>query len=463
MLSTFSTAMSLLLLATGGYFTLASGFFQFTHIGSIIKNTLGGLFSGKREHKKGTLTPYQALATALGGSIGTANIAGVGGAIMIGGPGAIFWMWVSGFLGMMTKFAEIVLAMRYRSKNDRGEWSGGAMQYMVKGMGAQYKPLASAFALFCVLAAFCGGGMVQSNTIAESVLTACETIPGLYYNDNTVRIIIGAVLAILCAVVIFGGLNRIGMAASMLVPFAGAMYVIAAVWVIAANVEGLGEAFKSIFEGAFGGFRPAAGGVVGFALARTMRVGVARGVFSNEAGVGSAPMAHASSNTNDPVKQGMFGIIEVFTDTILICTLTALAMLCSGVEIAYGSVSVSGMELARHTFATIMPDSMAGLFLSVSIFLFAFTSIIGWSLYGSRCAEFLFGSRGLFPYRIILAACVGAGTLIPIDMVWELGELFNLLMAACNIIALLALSELVVRSTKFYGQIGRRWTFGRNK
>ena len=254
MLSTFSTAMSLLLLATGGYFTLASGFFQFTHIGSIIKNTLGGLFSGKREHKKGTLTPYQALATALGGSIGTANIAGVGGAIMIGGPGAIFWMWVSGFLGMMTKFAEIVLAMRYRSKNDRGEWSGGAMQYMVKGMGAQYKPLASAFALFCVLAAFCGGGMVQSNTIAESVLTACETIPGLYYNDNTVRIIIGAVLAVLCAVVIFGGLNRIGMAASMLVPFAGAMYVIAAVWVIAANVEGLGEAFKSIFEGAFGGF-----------------------------------------------------------------------------------------------------------------------------------------------------------------------------------------------------------------
>lgn len=455
-----SLAMCFVLLSVGAYFSVLSRFFQVFGIKVIIKS----VFAKKSGAKKSDgITPLKALATALGGSIGTANIAGVASAIAIGGPGAIFWMWVSGILGMMTKYVEIALAMRTRRRGADGEFIGGAMYYMESGLGALGKPIAAAFALFCIMSAFCGGALVQGNTIALSVITVFDSF-GASVSELYVKLAVGALMALLSAFVIFGGARRISDAAGMLVPFAGVLYVAISLLVIARYSSNIGSAFASILSGAFGNFKPVAGGLAGFTLTKAMRVGAARGVFSNEAGVGSAPMAYVGVDTNDRVSQGILGIVEVFTDTILICTMTALAILCSNFYVPYGDVNASGMAIATQAYASILGANASSIFITVSVFLFAFTSIISWSLYGQQCTLYLFGKKGLLPYRTALVLFVAVGSVMNVATVWDLGELSNLLMASCNVAALLSFGGAEAKAVGFLGSLGynKRITIKRN-
>ncbi|MDO4568449.1 MAG: amino acid carrier protein [Clostridia bacterium] len=426
-------AVSAMLLATGAFFTVKTRFVQ-----------LLGFFRRSRrlsrvKRQGSAVTPYMALATALGGSIGTANIAGVASALAIGGAGSIFWMWMSGLLGMATKYAEIKLAMRYRQSRSDGAPVGGAMYYMEKGLHS--RRMGVVFAALCVSGALLGGGMVQSNTIAESAAGMISAL-GVPADHFTVAAVAGVITAILCGGVILGGVESIARVATMIVPLASLLYVGASIAVIAVNAEELPRAFSSIVTQAFG-IRPAVGGAAGYAFMLALRTGIARGTFSNEAGIGSAPMAHASSSESDPHAQAMLGVVEVFVDTIVICTLTALVVLCSGIAIPYGAADASGMLIAGDAFATLLGGNASGIFLCVSVALFAITSIIGWSLYGERGVEYVFGERGVKPYRLILVACIAIGAVVPVSIVWDMGEISNLLMAAVNIVALLALSAQV--------------------
>ena len=448
--------MLLLLVGTGVFLTVKVGFLQFTKFGYAMKNTVGKIFQ-KQTAAGGEVTPFQALTTALAATVGTGNIAGVTGAIAVGGPGAVFWMWISALFGMVTKYAEVVLAVQYRERNPKGDYVGGPMYYIKNGMGEKWKWLATLFSLLAALAAFGIGNMTQVNTIASSFNAAVDAFGGntgaatVVLFGQTVpisSIAVGMFVAVIVAMVLFGGIKRIGSVTEKLVPFMAAIYIVCALCVVGMNLSSVGKIFGMIFKGAFSA-KAALGGAFGITIMTTIQKGVGRGVFSNEAGLGSAPMAHAASSEKDPVKQGMYGIFEVFMDTLVICTLTALTLLCgveSGVEVAWGESA--GAELIIASFSTVFGSKMGSLIVAVSISLFALSTILSWSLYGSRCCEFLLGHKSTLVYQILFVLVVIIGATLDLELVWNIADTLNGFMAIPNLIALLALSGVVIKLTK---------------
>lgn len=435
--------MLILLVGTGIYLTIRTRGLQARRFGFILRSTIGSLFA-KDKKKSGSehnLTPFQAVSTALAGTVGTGNIAGVTGAIFVGGPGAVFWMWVSAFFGMMTKYAEIVLSVKYRQVDEKGAHYGGPMYYIEKGTGQKW--LAILFALLGGIACFGIGNIAQSTEIAGAVQSLTGLDP-LYT---------GIILAVLTAIVVIGGVKRIGQVASYLVPFMAIFYIVAGVAIILLRITDVPTALASIFTSAFSlEPREIGGGVTGYTIMVAMQQGVARGVFSNEAGLGSAPMAHAASDTKEPAEQGMWGVFEVFVDTIVICTLTSMAILLSGVlEYDLSSFASNGAA-AAEAFNAILPGTLGGTVLQISLLFFALSTILGWSYYGERCWGYLSNNSKAVNYIFKIAfvlmcmvGSVGSGTLM-----WDISDTLNGMMAIPNLVGLLLLSGTVIQVTRDY-------------
>ncbi len=420
--------MLVLLVGTGVYLTFRTNFFSILKLGYVLKNTLFKIFA-KGQAGEGEITPFQAVATALAATVGTGNIAGVATAIALGGPGAVFWMWLSAIFGMTTKFGEVVLSIKYREKTPDGRFVGGPMYYIQNGTGQKW--LAKIFAVFGALAAFGIGNMVQSNSVAASLQESFSVPP----------LVTGLVLAALTALVILGGIKRIGAVTEKLVPFMASIYILGALFIIIMNASHIPEAFGLIFSNAFTP-TAATGGFAGATLAMGIRFGIARGVFSNEAGLGSAPIAHAAATTDHPVRQGLWGVFEVFMDTIVICSLTALAILVSGLW----DSGVTGAALTTQAFDEAIIGG--GYIVSVGIMLFAFSTILGWSYYGERCAEYLFGPKAIVPYRVVWIPFVIIGSIGGLTFIWDLADTLNGLMAIPNLIGVVLLSGTVISLTK---------------
>lgn len=440
--------MMILIVGTGILLTVLTKFLQFRRFGYIMRNTIGTIFRKQTVSDKGAVSPFQAVCTALAATVGTGNIAGVAGAIALGGPGAVFWMWISALFGMATKYAEVVLAIRFRERNQRDEWVGGPMYYIKNGLGKRWKWLAVLFSVFGALAAFGIGNMTQVNTIAGSVVTSINAFTTLDKTGTTIiNLVVGVVIAAIAALVLLGGLKRIGRVTEKLVPFMSVIYIIGALTVVFSNIGQIGTVFSDIFRGAF---NPSAvlGGAVGIGISEAMKRGVGRGVFSNEAGLGSAPIAHAAAHTDSPVKQGLYGVFEVFADTIVICTLTALAILMSGVVIPYGTKV--GAELSIGAFTTLYGSGAASIVVTIGITLFALSTILSWGLYGTRCAEFLFGEKCDKIYKTVFVLFIVVGATMNLGLAWDIADTLNGLMAIPNLIAVLALSGTVFKLTKEY-------------
>lgn len=431
--------MLLLLVGTGILLTIRAGFPQLTKLGTIMKSTVGSLF-GEDAHKKDEagISPYQAVATALASTVGTGNITGVATAIVAGGPGAVFWMWVSALFGIMTKFAEVTLAVKFRQKNERGEWVGGPMYYMENGLNAKW--LGVIFACFATLASFGIGNMTQSNSIATALNETVGISP----------VVTGVVVAIIVAFVILGGIKRIAEVTERLVPVMGVIYVLLGVITIALNLDKLPGAFAIIFQGAFAP-QSVLGGVMGYTIMNAIRFGFARGVFSNEAGLGSAPIAHAAANTDNPVKQGMWGAFEVIFDTFIICTITSLVVVMSGMYTAEG---LDGAALSIAAF-----NQSVGMFGTVGVtigtVLFALSTLLGWSYYGEKSIEYLFKTKSWvgnvkLGYRVVFIAMSFVGAVGGLQLIWAIADTLNGLMAIPNLIALVLLSGTVTKLVKDY-------------
>ena len=436
----------ILIMGVGLYLTLGTRFLQFRKFGYAMKQTLGKIFS-KEKAKEGSITPFQAVCTALAATVGTGNIAGVAGAIAIGGPGAVFWMWISALLGMCTKFAEVTLAVHFREKNEKGDWVGGPMYFIKNGLGKKWMWLAYTFAAFGAITVLGTGNATQVNAIITSINSALSSF-GLVPAGGLpgVNLVFGIFIAIIVALVLLGGIKRIGHVTERLVPFMAVLYVILGLGVIVINIKSVPAVFASIFQGAF---NPAAitGGIVG-TMFTSMKKGVARGIFSNEAGLGTASIAHATADTDNAVKQGVFGIFEVFADTIVVCTLTALTILCSGITINYGVDA--GAELTIAGFAATY-GSWVTLFTAVAMICFAFSTILGWGLYGTRCVEFLAGSSKINkPFMLVYSAVAIVGATIDLGLLWGICDTFNGLMAIPNLIAVALLSPVVFKLIKAY-------------
>ena len=437
------------ILGVGLLLSVRTNFLQIRKFPYAIKTTLGRIFKHK-DASDGTMTPFQAVCTALAGTVGTGNIAGVAGAIAIGGPGAVFWMWCSALLGMCTKFAEVTLAVHYRERSDVGEWVGGPMYYIKNGLGKRWQFLAVLYSLFGVLTVFGTGNATQVNTITTAIDTALLEFH-IVAEDilPTLNLVIGILCAMLVAMVLLGGIKRIGSVSEKLVPFMALFYVILAVGVVLLNLPRLPYVIEEIFAGAF---NPAAftGGAIG-SLFLSMKNGVSRGIFSNEAGLGTGSIAHACADTRKPVKQGMFGIFEVFADTIVICTLTAMVILCSSVPVNYGTAA--GAELTISGF-TATYGSGASLFTAVALCCFAFSTIIGWGLYGSRFATFLFKTDKIVrPFFVVYSFVAILGATLDLGILWGVADTFNGLMSIPNLIALFLLSGTVVKlANEYFGE-----------
>lgn len=429
----------------GLYLSIRTNFLQIRKFPYAIKTTLGRIFR-KRDASDGAITPFQAVCTALAATVGTGNIAGVAGAIAIGGPGAIFWMWVSALFGMCTKYAEVTLAVHYREINANGELVGGPMYYIKNDLSKKWHWLAYLFAAFGVLTVFGTGNATQVNTITTAINSAL-----LNYNVisesavSTSNLIIGIIIAILIAMILLGGIKRIGHVTEKLVPFMALLYILLGLGVILLNIQNVPAVFASIFRGAFQP-RAVTGGIV-LSMFTSLKKGVSRGIFSNEAGLGTGSIAHACADTKKPVKQGMFGIFEVFTDTIVICTLTALVILCSGVAVDYGKAA--GAELTILGFTSTY-GSWVSIFTAVAMCCFAFSTAVGWGLYGARCIEFLFSEKVIKPFMVIYSLVAILGATANLGLMWSIAETFNGLMAIPNLIALFLLSGTVVKLTKEY-------------
>ena len=429
----------------GLYLSIRTNFLQIRKFPYAIKTTLGRIFR-KRDASDGAITPFQAVCTALAATVGTGNIAGVAGAIAIGGPGAIFWMWVSALFGMCTKYAEVTLAVHYREINANGELVGGPMYYIKTGLSKKWHWLAYLFAAFGVLTVFGTGNATQVNTITTAINSAL-----LNYNVisesavSTSNLIIGIIIAILIAMILLGGIKRIGHVTEKLVPFMALLYILLGLGVILLNIQNVPAVFASIFRGAFQP-RAVTGGIV-LSMFTSLKKGVSRGIFSNEAGLGTGSIAHACADTKKPVKQGMFGIFEVFTDTIVICTLTALVILCSGVAVDYGKAA--GAELTILGFTSTY-GSWVSIFTAIAMCCFAFSTAVGWGLYGARCIEFLFSEKVIKPFMVIYSLVAILGATANLGLMWSIAETFNGLMAIPNLIALFLLSGTVVKLTKEY-------------
>lgn len=433
------------IIGVGFYLSCRTGFLQIRKFSYAIQTTIGRMFR-KRNASDGALTPFQAVCTALAATVGTGNIAGVAGAIAIGGPGAVFWMWVSAVLGMCTKFAEVTLAVYYRETNKEGDLLGGPMYYIKNGLGKNWQFLAVLFSAFGVLTVFGTGNATQVNTITTAVnsaLLSCGLISeGAVKTSNLIQ---GIIIAALVALILLGGVKRIGQVTEKLVPFMALLYIVLSVGIILFRIQALPSVIQAIFEGAF---KPAAvtGGAVG-SLFMSMKKGVSRGIFSNEAGLGTGSIAHACADTRKPVKQGMFGIFEVFTDTIVICTLTALVILCSQVPVGYGQAA--GAELTIQGFISVY-GNWVSVFTAVAMCCFAFSTILGWGLYGARCIEFLFSEKVIKPFMVAYSLVAILGATADLGLMWNIAETFNGLMAIPNLIALFLLSGTVVKLTKEY-------------
>ena len=435
----------LCIFGVGLYLSIRTHFLQIRKFPYAIKTTIGRMFR-KRNASDGALTPFQAVCTALAATVGTGNIAGVAGAIAIGGPGAVFWMWISALLGMCTKFAEVTLAVHFREKNTNGDLVGGPMYYIKNGLGEKWIWLAYLFAAFGVLTVFGTGNATQVNTITTAINSALLNFHVISEGAvSTSNLIIGIVITVLVGMILLGGIKRIGQVTEKLVPFMALLYIVLALGVVLMNIRVLPEVFASIIRGAF---QPSAvtGGVVG-SMFMSMKKGVSRGIFSNEAGLGTGSIAHACADTRKPVKQGMFGIFEVFADTIVICTLTALVILCSQVPVNYGAAA--GAELTIQGFTSVYGDWVS-IFTAVAMCCFAFSTILGWGLYGARCIEFLFSEKVIKPFMVAYSLVAILGATANLGLMWSIAETFNGLMAIPNLIALFLLSGTVVKLVKDY-------------
>ena len=433
------------IVGVGLFLSFRTKFIQIRKFPYAMKVTFGRMFK-KREASDGALTPFQAVCTALAATVGTGNVAGVAGAIAIGGPGAVFWMWMSALLGMCTKFSEVTLAVHFREKNKDGDYVGGPMYYIKNGLKKHWHWLAYLFSAFGVLTVFGTGNATQVNTITTAIDSALFNY-NIISEDaaHTLNLVIGIVLAVLIGLILLGGVKRIGQVAEKLVPFMAVFYIILAIGVVVININHVPEVFSDIFKGAF---NPASvtGGVVG-SFFMSMKKGVSRGIFSNEAGLGTGSIAHACADTRKPVKQGFFGIFEVFVDTIVICTLTALVILCSGVPVGYGQAA--GAELTISGFTSTY-GGWVSIFTAVAMCCFAFSTIIGWGLYGTRCIEFLFNSRVNKPFMLVYSLVAIVGATLNLDLLWSVAETFNGLMIIPNLIAVFMLSGVVVKMVKEY-------------
>ena len=467
-----------LLIGTGIIVTLATKVFQVSHIGHWWKETIGSLFKKDvigHSKEKGSISPFQALCTALAATIGTGNIAGVAAAICVGGAGAVFWMWVAAFFGMMTNFAENTLGIYFRRKNSNGEWSGGAMYYLRDGLGAyEYKDknttvsfkklgkvLAAVFCVFTMLASFGIGSMGQVNKIVANVAAAFDVKAissiEVFSGVSLYNIIIGIVIMVLTALITLGGLKRIANVAEKIVPFMVILFVAGSLVIIGVNYDAIIPAFKAIFVNAFKPEAFVGGGLGGVIVAMTN--GFKRGVFSNEAGLGSSVMVHSNSNVKEPVKQGMWGIFEVFADTMVVCTMTALVVLTSGglhggvFNVGTGAVAegLSDATLVGGAFNEVFHWGDIGQkFVAIAMFLFAFTTVLGWSHYGSKAWEYLFGAKTTYIFRIIHVITVIFGAVLTSSLAWDISDTFNGLMMVPNLIGVLFMCPLVVKITKNY-------------
>lgn len=433
------------IVGVGLLLSIRTGFLQIRKFPYAMKVTIGRMLK-KREASDGALTPFQAVCTALAATVGTGNIAGVAGAIAIGGPGAVFWMWISALLGMCTKFSEVTLAVHFREKNAEGDLVGGPMYYIKNGLKKQWHWLAYLFAAFGVLTVFGTGNATQVNTITTAIDSALYNYGVISeQNVSTLNLVIGIILAVLIGLILLGGIKRIGQVAEKLVPFMAVIYIILAIGVVILNYRNIPTVFASIFKGAFSPASVTGGAVGSFFM--SMKKGVSRGIFSNEAGLGTGSIAHACADTRKPVKQGFFGIFEVFVDTIVICTLTALVILCSGVPVGYGDAA--GAELTILGFTSTY-GSWVSIFTAIAMCCFAFSTIIGWGLYGTRCVEFLLGTRANRPFMILYALVALVGATMELGLMWNIAETFNGLMVIPNLIAVFLLSGVVVRLVKEY-------------
>ena len=433
------------IIGVGLVLSIRTGFLQNRKFPYAMKVTIGRMFK-KKEAADGAMTPFQAVCTALAATVGTGNIAGVAGAIAIGGPGAVFWMWISAILGMCTKFSEVTLAVHFREKNEKGELVGGPMYYIKNGLKKHWHWLAYLFSIFGVLTVFGTGNATQVNTITTAIDSALFNY-GIISKDSasTVNLIIGIVLAVLVSLILLGGIKRIGQVTEKLVPFMAIIYIVFALGVVALNFQNIPHVFASIFKGAFSPASVTGGAVGSFFM--SMKKGVSRGIFSNEAGLGTGSIAHACADTRKPVKQGVFGIFEVFIDTIVICTLTALVILCSEIPVNYGSAA--GAELTILGFTSTY-GTWISIFTAVAMCCFAFSTIIGWGLYGSRCIEFLLGPKVNKPFMLVYSLVAIVGATMDLGLMWSIAETFNGLMAIPNLIAVFLLSGVVVKLVKEY-------------
>ena len=436
--------MLLLLVGTGIYLTIKVNWLQVTHFGRILKNTVGTLFKKQDSKDHGAnISPFQAVTTALAGTVGTGNIAGVTGAIFTGGAGAVFWMWVAAFFGMITKYAEILLAMKYRIKDENGVYHGGPMYYIENGIGKSWKWLSVIFCLLGGFASFGIGNIAQSSEISGA-LTDLFKLPPLAS---------GILIAVVVALVTLGGIKRIGKVTSLLVPFMSVFYIVAGIILILMRITHIPAVFGQIFAGAFS-FKSVGGGLFGYTIMMAMKQGFARGVFSNEAGLGSAPIAHAASSTEEPCEQAIWGVFEVFIDTIVICSITAFAVLLSGILDVEGGLSAFASKgaAAAAAFNTILPGTLGGKIIELSLLFFALSTILSWAYYGENCWGYLTKNNKVFilAYKIIfslvcIVGAMGSGTLM-----WDIADTLNGLMAIPNLIALLMLSGVVAKVTKDY-------------
>ena len=434
--------------AVGGlFFTIRNRGMQFTKFGHAMKNTIGKVFQ-KQRASAGAVTPFQALTTALAATVGTGNIIGTSQAIALGGYGALLWLWVAALLGMIIKYSEVVLAVHYRERNKKGDWVGGPMYYIVNGMGKNWKWLALLFSFFAILASFGIGNLSQANSITGSINNAIVAFaPAMEAHKGTVSLVAGILMAVITAFSLLGGIKRIGKVTELIVPVMSGLYIILTLTVIGCNITKVGSALGMIVTAAF---TPKAvlGAASGIALKEALVWGLRRSAFSNEAGLGSAAIAHAAAETKGPVQQGLFGIFEVFVDTLLICTLTGLTIVVSGVDINFGVKP--GAELITSAFATVFGQKFASLFVAVALMFFAYSTILGWSLYGTRSAEYLVGMKVTKVYQVIFVLMIVVGATTSLDVAWDVADTFNGLMAIPNFIALFALSGVVAKLTKDY-------------
>jgi AGCS family alanine or glycine:cation symporter len=431
--------MIVLLLGTGVLLTVLTGAVQFRYLPFALREVLGKLT--QKSAGPGTVSPFQAVATALASTVGVGNIAGVATAISIGGPGSLFWLWVSGLLGMCTKFAEIVIALHYRERDETGTMRGGAMYTLKNGLGLPW--LGTIFALLVSLAAFGIGNMVQANSVADSLRATFGIAPSIS----------GIVMAMLSAAVILGGLKRIGEVTEILVPVMALFYLGGGLVVLVRYASEVPAAIGLVFEGAFSG-SAATGGFAGATVMMALRYGVARGLFSNEAGLGSAPMVHAAAQTDHPVRQGLYGIFEVFVDTILVCTVTGLVILSTGVW----SGGATGAALAGEAFSVGLPGTWGNIVVTTSLVMFAFSTLIGWSYYGETGIVYLLGSRAALPYRLVWLVFIYLGAVGSLHLVWDVADTLNGLMALPNLVSVLGSIPILLRLNRefFSTVVGRR-------